>query len=166
MKKGNNFAFIDSNNLYLAIKELGWSLDYERFRKYLKDKYSVSKAYIFIGYVEKHKDLYKSLQEKGYILIFKPTLIYKDGSTKGNCDAELVLQAMIDINDYNKAVLISGDGDFFCLVDYLIKQKKFEKLLVPNQKKYSALLKSIPSEYLTFVSDLKNKIAFKKKKTS
>lgn len=72
MKKENNFAFIDSNNLYLAIKELGWSLDYERFRKYLKDKYNVSKAYVFIGYVEKHKDLYKNLQEKGYILIFKP----------------------------------------------------------------------------------------------
>lgn len=72
---------------------------------------------------------------------------------------------MIDINTYNKAVLVSGDGDFFCLVDYLIKQKKFAKLLVPNQKKYSALLKSIPSEYLAFVSDLKNKIAFKKKKT-
>ncbi len=166
MKKRNNFAFIDSNNLYLAIKELGWSLDYKRFRKYLEDKYGVSKAYMFIGYVEKHKDLYKSLQEKGYILIFKPTLVYKDGSTKGNCDAELVLQAMIDIHDYDKAVLISGDGDFFCLVDYLIKQKKLAKLLVPNQKKYSALLKSIPSEHLAFVSDLKNKIAFKKKKTS
>lgn len=166
MKKENNFAFIDSNNLYLAIKDLGWSLDYARFRRYLEEKYGVSKAYLFIGFIEKHKDLYKSLQEKGYILIFKPTLVYKDGTTKGNCDAELVLQAMIDINDYDKAVLVSGDGDFFCLVDYLIKQKKLEKLLVPNQRKYSALLKSIPSEYLAFVSDLKEKIAFKKKKTS
>lgn len=166
MKKKNNFAFIDSNNLYLAIKELGWSLDYGRFRKYLEDKYNVSKAYMFIGYIEKYKDLYKNLQEKGYILIFKPTLVYKDGSTKGNCDAELVLQAMIDIDNYDKAVLVSGDGDFSCLVNYLIKQKKLAKLLVPNQKKYSALLKSISSEYLAFVSDLKNKIAFKKKKTS
>ena len=166
MKKENNFAFIDSNNLYLAIKELGWNLDYGRFRKYLEDKYNVSKAYMFIGYIEKYKDLYKNLQEKGYILIFKPTLVYKDGSTKGNCDAELVLHAMIDIDNYNKAVLVSGDGDFSCLVNYLIKQKKLTKLLVPNQKKYSALLKSISSEYLAFVSDLKNKIAFKKKKTS
>ena len=166
MNKDNNFAFIDSNNLYLAIKDLGWSLDYEHFRKYLKEKYQVTKAYMFIGFVEKHKDLYKSLQEKGYILIFKPTLVYKDGSTKGNCDAELVLQTVIDFKDYDKAVLVTGDGDFFCLVDYLIKQKKFKKLLVPNQKKYSALLKSIPSEYLAFVSELKNKAAYKKKKTS
>src|SRR3989344_5280975 len=155
MKKENNFAFIDSNNLHLAIKGLGWDLDYQKFRKYLLEKYSVVKAYIFIGFVEKNKDLYKSLQEKGYVLIFKPTLVYKDGKTKGNCDAELVLQAMIDIKDYDKAVLVTGDGDFFCLVDYLLKQKKFEKLLVPNQKSYSALLKVIPSESLAFVSDLK-----------
>ncbi len=166
MTQENNFAFIDSNNLYLAIKELGWSLDYDRFRKYLKEKYHVSKAYMFIGFVEKHKDLYKSLQEKGYILIFKPTLVYKDGSTKGNCDAELVLQAMIDFNNYDKAVIVTGDGDFFCLVDYLIKQKKLNKLLVPNLRKYSALLKKIPSEYLAFVSDLKSKVVYKKKKTS
>ena len=161
MNRENNFAFIDSNNLYLAIKDLGWSLDYSHFRKYLKEKYQVAKAYMFIGFVEKHKDLYKSLQEKGYILIFKPTLVYKDGSTKGNCDAELVLQAMIDLKGYDKAVLVTGDGDFFCLIDYLIKQRKFKKLLVPNQKKYSALLKSIPSEYLAFVSELKNKVAYK-----
>lgn len=162
MKK-SNFTFIDSNNLHLAVKDLGWKLDYGRFRKYLTEKYQVAKAYIFIGYVEKHQDLYKSLQEKGYILIFKPTLVYKDGSTKGNCDAELVLQTMVDFDNYDKAVIVSGDGDFYCLVDYLIKQKKLGKLLVPNQRKYSALLRSIPSEYLAFVSDLKNKVALKRK---
>lgn len=166
MNKETNFAFIDSNNLHLAIKDLGWKLDYARFRKYLKEKYHVTKAYLFIGFIEKHRDLYKSLQEKGYILIFKPTLTNKEGLVKGNCDAELVLQAMIDIATYDKAVLVTGDGDFFCLVDYLIKQKKLEKLLVPNQKKYSALLKSIPSEFLAFVSDLKEKVSFKQKKTS
>jgi hypothetical protein len=73
---------------------------------------------------------------------------------------------MIDFTTYEKAILVTGDGDFFCLVDYLIKQKKFKKLLVPNQKRYSALLKSIPSEFLTFVSDLKEKVSYKKKKTS
>lgn len=166
MNKENNFAFIDSNNLHLAIKDLGWKLDYERFRKYLQEKYAVTKAYLFIGFIEKHRDLYKSLQEKGYILIFKPTLVNKDGLIKGNCDAELVLQTMIDLATYEKAVLVTGDGDFFCLVDYLIKQKKLKKLLVPNQKKYSALLKSIPSEFLAFASDLKEKVSFKQKKTS
>ena len=160
-----NYAFIDSQNLNLATQTLGWKLDWKRFRVYLSDKYDTTKAYLFIGFVEKNADLYKSLQEKGYILIFKPTLQYKDGKTKGNCDAELVLQAMIDIQEYNQAVIVTGDGDFYCLVDYLIKQKKFGKLLIPNQAKYSALLKKFDSGYLAFVSDLQKKLEYKSKHT-
>lgn len=165
--KKNNFAFIDSQNVNLSIKEQGWKLDLIRFRRYLKEKYSVTKAYIFIGYMEEHKDLYKSLQEYGYVIIFKPTLRYKDGTTKGNCDAELVLQAMIDYKEYNRAVIVSGDGDFYCLADYLAKNYKLECVLIPNQHKYSALLKNINKKnkkYLNFISELRSKLEYKKKK--
>lgn len=166
-KELNNFAFIDSQNLNLGIQGQGWKLDLIRFRIYLKEKYSVEKAYIFIGYMEEHKDLYKSLQEYGYVIIFKPTLKYKDGSTKGNCDAELVLQAMIDYQEYTKAIIVSGDGDFYCLADYLAKNDKLECVLVPNHERYSALLKKInksDKKYLNFMNNLKEKLALKKKK--
>lgn len=163
MKKWNNFAFIDSQNLLMSFKEMGWKLDYSRFRVYLTEKYHVTKAYLFIGYIAAYADLYRSLQEKGYVLIFKPTLKYKDGTVKGNCDAELVLQAMIDFNEYTQAVIVTGDGDFHCLVRYLIQKSKLQKLLIPNQEKYSALLKRFPSGVLGFLSDLKKKVAYKKK---
>ena len=162
---GNNYAFIDSQNLNLAIRGLGWKIDWRRFRVYLTEKYNVQKAYLFIGFLEEHADLYKSLQEKGYILIFKPTLKYKDGKTKGNCDAELVLQAMIDFQEYEKAIIVTGDGDFHCLVDYLIKKEKLAKILIPNQQKYSALLKRFDSGFLAFVSDLRAKLEYKKPTT-
>jgi hypothetical protein len=48
-KHQNNYAFIDSQNLNLAIRDQGWMLDFGRFRKYLQDKYQVKKAFIFIG---------------------------------------------------------------------------------------------------------------------
>jgi len=73
----NNYAFIDSQNLNLAIRDLGWKLDYKRFRIYLADKFKIRKAFLFIGYVEKNKELYKFLKKSGYELIFKPTLKYK-----------------------------------------------------------------------------------------
>ena len=73
--KGNNCAFIDSQNLNLSIQEQGWKLDFKRFRKYLEDKYGVAKAFIFIGYIATNESLYTALQKYGYILIFKPTLI-------------------------------------------------------------------------------------------
>jgi uncharacterized LabA/DUF88 family protein len=163
MKKQKNFAFIDSQNVNMSFKEMGWKLDYRRFRVYLEEKYHVTKAYLFIGYIEQNANLYRSLQEKGYILVFKPTLKYKDGTVKGNCDAELVLQAMIDYNDYHQAVIVTGDGDFHCLVNYLLSKNKLQKVLIPNQKKYSALLKRFPSGCLGFLSDLKKKVAYKKK---
>ena len=50
-RKEKIYAFIDGNNLYLAIKNYGWKLDFARFYIYLKDKYKVEKPFIFIGYL-------------------------------------------------------------------------------------------------------------------
>lgn len=163
--KRNNYAFIDSQNLNLSIRELGWTLDFTRFRKYLLDKYAVTKAFLFIGYIEGNNELYKALQEAGFICIFKPTLKYKDGKTKGNCDAELVLQAMIELSNYDKAVIVTGDGDFHCLVTHFIHTKKLEVVLIPNQQKFSALLKlKNIRPYLSYMNDLENKLSYKKKR--
>lgn len=162
-KKGiNNFAFIDSQNLNLGIKSLGWKIDWRKFRIFLKDKYSVTKAYLFIGYKPCNESLYSLLQEAGYICVFKPTLELKSGEVKGNVDAELVLHTMIQLNNFNKAVIVSGDGDFYCLVKYLIENDKLEKLLVPN-KSYSALLKGLSDVHnnvLAFVFEQRSKIEY------
>lgn len=153
----NNYAFIDSQNLYLAIRGIGWKLDYVKFRQYLKDKYKVQKAYLFIGYIAGNESFYTSLQNKGYVLVFKPTLQNKEGVIKGNCDAELVLNCMIEYENFDKAIIVSGDGDFHCLVEHLAKKEKLLKVGIPNKNKYSALLRKF-AEYFFFVSDLKGKL--------
>ena len=159
-----NYAFIDGQNLNLGIKELGWKLDLKKLRIYLKDKYSVDKAYYFIGYMESNAVLYKVLQEYGYILIFKPTYSGPEGRIKGNCDAELVLQVMIDLQSYKKAIIITGDGDFSCLVKYLIEKKKLEVVLAPNSKKCSWLLReAAQTEYIAYMNGLKNKLIYSDK---
>jgi len=163
-KKENNYAFIDSQNLNLSIRELGWRLDFRRFRVYLEEKYDVIKAFLFIGFVSGNNDLFIALQEACFICIFKPTLIYKDGTTKGNCDAELVLQAMIEYPNYEKAIIVTGDGDFYCLVKYLLESEKLKNVLIPNRLKFSALLKwDIFRPYLRFMNDLGHKLAYKKR---
>lgn len=159
-KKDVVYAFIDSQNLNLSIRAQGWHLDFARFRKYLKDKYNVEKAYLFIGYTEENTDMYESLHDAGYLIVFKPTLTDKEGNTKGNVDAELVLHAMININNYDKAIIVSGDGDFYSLAEYLIEQKKLAKVLVPNQHRYSALLKRLDSNYLAFMTELRRKLSY------
>lgn len=147
-----NYAFIDSQNLNLAVREMGWKLDFARFRVYLRDKLQVEKAYIFIGYMPSNRELYSYLQDAGFHCIFRPTLTYKNGKTKGNCDAELILQAMIDLDEYDSAIIVSGDGDFYCLVKHLIACSKLKALIVPNRNKYSALLKL--KEFRPFTRDM------------
>lgn len=158
-KKQIVYAFIDSQNLNLGIKDQGWELDFKRFRVYLKDKYKVSKAFLFIGYIKKNQKLYTFLKKSGYELIFKPTVVSKN-EVKGNVDAELVLHTMIEYPNYKKAIIVSGDGDFHCLVEYLDKQKKLEKIIIPNQKKYSQLLLKFKG-YMDFMNDKRSKLGLK-----
>jgi len=157
----SNFAFIDSQNLNLGIKNQGWILDFARFRVYLGDKFNVSRAFLFLGYVDRYQDLYTSLQEAGFILIFKPTLKLPTGKIKGNVDAELVLHTMIEFNNFDKAIITTGDGDFHCLVNYLIKKDKLLKLIIPDKGNYSALLRKF-RKYIMFMDGLKNKLEYKK----
>lgn len=155
------YAFIDSQNVNLAIRAQGWILDFEKFRKYLSDKYDVVKAFLFIGYVPTNQNLYTALQEQGYILIFKPTLFLADGKVKGNVDAELVLHAMIEYSNYEKAVIVSGDGDFHCLIKHLRDKNKLRKLIIPNRHKHSSLLREFFPTYAVFMNSLKDKLGYK-----
>lgn len=155
----NNYAFIDSQNLNLGIRSQGWKLDWRKFRQYLRNKYNVSKAYLFIGQVTGNELLYATLQEYGYILIFKPTLERKEGEkviVKGNVDAELVLHTMIQYENYDKAIIVSGDGDFHCLVEYLKNQDKLLRILAPN-KHYSTLLHKF-NQYVVRIDLLKGSL--------
>ena len=160
----NNYAFIDSQNVNLEIKKLGWRLDFTRFRKYLRDKYDVSRAYIFIGFVPGNERLYTALERYGFELVFKPTVIDYDGKVKGNCDAELVLQAMIDYENYDRAVVVTGDGDFYCLIKYLYEKGKLERLLVPNRFRYSSLYKTLSPDRFSFMNQLQVKLEYRKER--
>ena len=110
LEKRNNYAYIDGANLHRGIVDFGWALDYARFRVWLSEKYGVKHAYIFIGLIPKYKDLYTYLQECGFTLIFKEVVYDGDGKPKGNCDADLVLQATRDVyeNKFDKAIIVSG----------------------------------------------------------
>ena len=141
-KDANNFAFIDAQNVYLSIKRLGWEIDWYRFRIFLAERFGVAKAQIFIGLIPGNTGLYQYLQSAGFELVFKDTIELKDGDRKGNVDAELVLHsAAIEFKNYERAVIVSGDGDFACLVEFLQNHKKLEAVVVPDEYKYSALLK-------------------------
>ncbi len=156
------YAFIDSQNLNLGIQRQGWKLDFRKFRVYLQEKYAVEKAYLFIGYLPENQNLYRALQEYGYVLVFKPALKGPEGRIKGNCDAELVLQAMIDFAKYEKAVIVTSDGDFHCLVEYLHQKEKVQIVLSPSSEHCSILLRKAAKEKIVYMNNLKDKLGYDK----
>jgi len=165
--KKPNYAFIDSQNLNLGVIRAGWKMDWKKFRAHLKDKYNVEQAYMFIGYVPDNESLYQQMHEAGYLVVLKPTvdmlmteekLADEKHVTKGNADAELVLYAMKEYNKYDKAVIVSGDGDFYCIVEYLEKQGKLLNLLAPNDH-YSSLYKPY-EKFVLVLNDYRKELMY------
>ena len=154
--KIKSIAYVDAANLYKGVLDSGWELDYKRFRVWLADKYNVGTAYLFIGLVPDKKDLYTHLQEMGYVLVYKEVTYDGAGKVKGNCDADLVLKAVIDYYEkhFDKAVLVTSDGDYAGLVKFL-KEKGFFGSLISPSNKCSYLLRklNIPIVYLDTQKD-------------
>jgi uncharacterized LabA/DUF88 family protein len=174
MKKPVIYAFIDSQNLNLGTSKdiykngkliyKGWKLDFKKFRRYLKDKFRVEKAFLFIGYIRKNEKLYRFLKQSDYQLVFKPITKDNFGKAKGNIDAEMVFySAVIEFNNYDKGVFVSGDGDFYCLYEYLEKKNKLFKIIIPNKYSESNLLKKFQN-YKFFLYRKKEELEFKPNK--
>ncbi len=145
--------YIDGNNLYRSAKELGFELDYKKFRGWLRQKYAPVNVYLFIGFVPDRTKFYEHLQECGFILIFKQT-VSVGGIVKGNCDAELVLKTISDFytKGFDTCMLITGDGDFGCLVEFLKERNAVDRIIAPDEKKCSILLKNKNTE-ITFLNE-------------
>jgi uncharacterized LabA/DUF88 family protein len=166
-KELKNLAFIDGQNLYMntAKKEKNsWQIDLARFFVYLQKKYNVDKAYYHLGYVQpENNDLYEEIQKAGFILLFRlhnPAMV---GKKKGNVDSDIIFNVMKKLykkEDFNKIVLVSGDGDYKLLVDFLIEENRFEKILFPDRQYRSSLYKELTNKYFAYLddSDIKSKI--------
>ena len=163
----NNYAFIDGQNLHLGTLSAGWKIDLFKFRRYLKEKYKVAEAYYFLGAInELENELYTNIQRAGFILVFKKHSLEMLTKKKGNIDTDLVFLVMKKLckNEIqDKVVLVTGDGDYIKLVDFLIEENKFEKILLPNFKKSSSLYKKLGNKFFVDLSypDIRKKIEYK-----
>ena len=167
------YAFIDSQNLNLGVQKVGWKMDWRAFRAYLAKEFNVTKAFMFIGYMAENESLYEHMHDLGYLIALKPTVEMSanenhrpEGSSddykpvvKGNIDADLVLYAMKELSNYDQAIIVSGDGDFVSLIEYLDEQHKLLKVMTPNWQ-YSSLLKPW-DKYIIRIDQLRNQLAYK-----
>jgi uncharacterized LabA/DUF88 family protein len=155
-----NLAFIDGQNLYMGTKSCNspWEVDLSKLKFYLERKYNVSEIYYFLGYVQnENEELYDEIQKSGLILKFREHNSAMLGKKKGNVDSDIIFNIMKKLykkEDFDKIILISGDGDYKMLVDFLIEENKFEKILFPNRKYASSLYKKLGRKYFAHLEDL------------
>lgn len=183
------YAFIDSQNLNLGTQKMGWKMDWSKLYQYLQKEHGVTRAYLFIGYMSEHEEMYNTLHELGYLVVLKPTVVMNDQpqsaetssqtkqftdsknhnhkdqpeaakrAVKGNVDAELVLYAMKEMPNYSKAIIVSGDGDFYCLAEYLASKERLKHIMTPNRF-YSSLLKPY-EKYIIRIDEMRRELAYK-----
>jgi len=155
-------AYIDASNLKFGIEQSDWKLDYKSFRSWLRDKFGVSRAILFMGLIPDNAELYNFLQSIGYDISFKPTITSKEGKTKGNVDGELILTVAKDFYEKSlkSAVLVAGDGDYHCIVEFLKEKNVSISIVSPNRRYLSLLLKrtNVPIIILDeFINNLRQK---------
>lgn len=171
-EKELNLAFVDGQNLHLGTTQNGWKIDHRKFRIYLKDKYHVDEAYYFLGYVsEEQQSLYKNLQKSGFIVLFKEHISTLKGTKKGNVDTDIVFEIMktiIERKDFSKILLISGDGDYKKIVDYLMTKDLLKRMLFPNRQFASSLYRKMSPTYFDYLDTvgIRAKIEYSLKKRS
>ena len=157
-------AYIDASNLKFGVKQNEWNLDYNSFRSWLRDKFGVSKAILFLGLLPDKTEYYNYLQNIGYVLSFKPTIINSEGKAKGNVDGELILTIASDYYEekIEQVILVSGEGDYHCIVQFLKNKSIPVKIISPNKKYLSYLLRrcNVP---IVILDDFKTKLGIKKK---
>lgn len=175
-KKPNVYAFIDSQNLNLGVQKVGWKMNWRKFRQLLAEKYGVTKAFMFIGHMPEHEDLYMQMHDLGFLVVLKPTQDMTrphnekksedpedKKPVKGNIDADLVLWTMREFRNYDKAIIVSGDGDFYGLLEFLEEQGKLLHIMTPNWQ-YSQLLNQFET-YIVRIDKMKRQLEYKDLRT-
>lgn len=168
IKNDNNIVYIDGQNLYMGTTKIGkdsWYIDLKKFRIYLKERYSAQICYYFLGFVnENFQYLYDQIQEAGFILQFREHNSAMLGKKKGNVDSDIIfhiMKKMYKKEEFDQIILVSGDGDYKMLVDFLLEEQKFKKLLFPNKKFASSLYKRLNPKFYDYLDnqDIKKKIS-------
>jgi uncharacterized LabA/DUF88 family protein len=155
------YAFIDASNIIYGTRDEGWKVDFKKLFKYLKERYKCKKIYYFGGIEKKNskqKSFYSYLNKWGFELVLKEVKIFKQENGKSihkaNCDVDLTFHAMKDKELFDRAIFLTGDGDFEILFEYLIKMKK-ELIVIANAKRTAKEIKKLKGVQFNDLSVLK-----------
>lgn len=128
---GKVAVFIDAANIIHCYKDTGWKVDFKKLKQYFESRCALAGIYYYSAFFEEsvvQQSFFEMLSRKGFIMRLKKIkkIITGNGEVllKGNCDTDIVVDAVSVMDNYDTAVLMSGDSDFVSLVNLLKGHKK------------------------------------------
>lgn len=131
-KKQVTFAFIDATNIIYGARNSGWRMNFQKLYHYLRNRFQCTKILYYAGVDNeniKQLHFYEKLQEFGYSLRLVPVKTFKDGKKKADVDSRMTFEIMKYFSRYDAVIIMTGDGDFYWVLEYLIRIKKTVKLI-------------------------------------
>lgn len=143
--------FIDGTNLYFIQKNfLNAKIDIVKFVNYFKNFYDIYNTFFYVAYKEedeKQEKFFKLLAFSGITVVKKPVKQLKDGSMKGDLDVDIAIDMLLTKDNYDTAILCSGDSDFEKLVQVLRNFGK-EVICVSTKESTSIELVNAADRYI------------------
>lgn len=136
---GKVAVFIDAANIIHCYKDTGWKIDFKKLKRYFESKCTLVGIYYYSAYFEEsagQKSFFEMLSRKGFVLRVKKIrkIANEDGTItlKGNCDTDMVVDAVARMGEYDTVVIMSGDSDFVSLVNLL--RGKGKKVIIVSTR--------------------------------
>lgn len=131
-------VFVDVQNLYMCVKSVFGhaKINYKALRDFLTRDGALVKMVAFTCYDPENRsqvDFMHALALMGYRIVAKPLKRMPDGNIKASMDMEMALEILTSAPYFDELILVTGDGDFAPLVDYLARMGKIIKVIGPDR---------------------------------
>lgn len=149
------YVFIDATNIIYGTSYYGWKMDFKKLYKYLITRYKAKVIYYYAGVDNsniKQLHFYEKLTDFGYKLRLVPVKKFSDGHKKADVDSRMTFEMMKMDKKFDKAVIMTGDGDYYWVLEYLLKNKKMVKLISHNKNTAQELKKLFGNNFTTLDS--------------
>lgn len=163
-KRLATYAFVDASNIIYGARAEGWYIDQKKLIEYLRSKFKVTKAYFYYGKDSKSvkkQNFLEKLKSFGYLLRVKEIKRFSNKS-KANCDVDLTMDMLLMADKYKNAVVLTGDGDFAPLLEYLINIGKKIHVISSPKRTAREIKKLVGNEHIDFGS-LRYLLEYKKR---
>jgi uncharacterized LabA/DUF88 family protein len=155
------YLYVDGDNLLGLQRERGWWIDHKKFTDYIKENYpELQEAYYYSTLdptqeIAPKKRFLRAMTALGYRVSTRPPKVeFHNGAPyrRGCSDLLMCRDIILDLSNFDRCILVTGDGDFDCVVDTLRTSGK-EYLVISSPPVIgSALLNAAGMNFLDFES--------------